>query len=58
MESIQRELSVITSIKTHHTKIAKELELVEPKVDNLETNVKIQLNKLQELIESTQGSDD
>jgi hypothetical protein len=58
MESIQRELSVITAIKTHHTKIAKELELVEPKVDGLETNVKVQLNKLQELIESTEGSDD
>ena len=57
MESIQRELAIVKSIKSHHSSIARELELVEPKVEGLEGNIKIQLNKLKELVESTEGSD-
>jgi hemerythrin-like domain-containing protein len=47
----------VKSIKSHHSSIARELELVEPKVEGLEGNIKIQLNKLKELVESTEGSD-
>lgn len=57
MESIQRELAIVKSIKTHHSTMARELELVEPKVEGLESNIKIQLNKLQELIKSTEDSE-
>ena len=57
MESIQRELAIVKSIKSHHSTMARELELVEPKVEGLESNIKIQLNKLQELIESTEDSE-
>jgi len=48
MESIQRELAIVKSIKSHHSTMSRELELVEPKVEGLESNIKIQLNKLQE----------
>ena len=52
MENIQRELSVITAIKSHHSKMYGELDLVRPKVEGLETNVKIQLEKLTQIIEN------
>lgn len=54
MDSINREMSLITAIKGHNSKISKELELINPKVEALETNVKDQLNQLQELIETTE----
>ena len=57
MESIQRELGVVKSIKSHHSTIAKEITLVGPKVDSLETNIKLELNRLQDLIASTETSE-
>lgn len=56
MDSINREMSLITAIKGHNSKITKEFELIGPKVEALETNIKEQLNQLQELIESTEKS--
>jgi hypothetical protein len=54
MEAIQRELSVVKAIKSHHTTMTNELDLVRPKVDGLEANIKFQLAKLTAMIESTE----
>jgi hypothetical protein len=47
--------SVVKSIKGHHSSMANELELVKPKVEGLEKNIKIQLEKLSEIIELTES---
>jgi hypothetical protein len=56
MEAISREISVITQIKGHNSKISTEIELLKPKVNALEEHVKEQLNHLQELVEATEKS--
>lgn len=56
MEAIQRELSIVKAIKSHHTSIANELNLVGPKVEGLEQNIKAQLDKLTLLIEVTEAN--
>jgi hypothetical protein len=55
IDSILRDLSVVKSIKGHHSSMANELELVKPKVESLEKNIKIQLEKLSEIIEITES---
>jgi hypothetical protein len=56
IESIKRELMIIRDFRTHHSNIANEIELVKPKVDNLETAIKSQLKRLEEMIKISEES--
>ena len=47
---------IIRDFRTHHSNIANEIELVKPKVDNLETAIKSQLKRLEEMIKISEES--
>jgi hypothetical protein len=53
LESIKRELSIVSSIKAHHSKISKEIQHVIPKVENLEKAIESQLDTLEEMINAS-----
>jgi hypothetical protein len=53
LDSIRRELSVIRSVKSHHTAVTREIGFAIDKVDHLEKSVKSQLDKLEAMIQLT-----